>query len=322
MYAVSSRPHPVVRSHLNVEMSDTVRRHQSAPCHAAGEAWRFTAENDVSHATMNTVGTDQQVSLGGCTIVKTRRHPFSTLLQADQPVADMQPPRRYGVGKQVNQVSAVEVIVGRAEVCLDLGTEWRPLQGSAIIPAPLMHREGSNADSVHRRPQPEAMQQSGRIGADLDAGTDFSDARRLLIDMDVEPDPKKLQRGGEPADAATDHCDFETHAGPRRNPPVELLSTCTVLFGLILICTLGSRGRPTLPTIVNSPHVMAAVVIGISARAFPPQMITQAVVTATARIIFASMSVPRRRVASLTSIVWSSWAAASLAAALASSSVA
>src|SRR6516165_880572 len=115
----------------------------------------------------------------------------------------------------------------------------------------------------------------------------------------------------------------EGNSGPiQRNPPVELLSTCTVLLGLILICTLGSRGRPTLPTIVNSPHVMAVVVIGISARAFPPQMITQAVVTATARIIFASMSVPRRRVASLTSIVWSSWAAASLAAALASSSVA
>ena len=83
----------------------------------------------------------------------------------------------------------------------------------------------------------------------------------------------------------------EGNSGPiQRNPPVELLSTCTVLLGLILICTLGSRGRLTLPTIVNSPRVMAAVVMSISARAFPLQVIAQAVVTATARIIFASMS--------------------------------
>jgi hypothetical protein len=86
----------------------------------------------------------------------------------------------------------------------------------------------------------------------------------------------------------------EGNSGPiQRNPPVELLSTCTVLLGLILMCTLCSRGRLTLPTIVNSPRVMAAVVINISARAFPPHVITQAVVTAaTARISFASMAIP------------------------------
>jgi hypothetical protein len=38
----------------------------------------------------------------------------------------------------------------------------------------------------------------------------------------------------------------EGNSGPiQRKPPVELLSTCTVLFGLILICALGSRGRLT-----------------------------------------------------------------------------
>jgi hypothetical protein len=79
----------------------------------------------------------------------------------------------------------------------------------------------------------------------------------------------------------------------QRNPPVELLSTCTVLLGLILICTLCSRGRLTLPTITSSPRVMAAVVINISARAFPPHVITQTIVTAAAaRISFASMAIP------------------------------
>jgi hypothetical protein len=82
------------------------------------------------------------------------------------------------------------------------------------------------------------------------------------------------------------------NSGPiQRNPPVEVLSTCTVLLGLILICTMGSRTPLTLPTIVNSPRDMAAVVINISARAFPPHAITQADVT-TAPISFASMAIP------------------------------
>jgi hypothetical protein len=75
------------------------------------------------------------------------------------------------------------------------------------------------------------------------------------------------------------------------NPPVGVLSTCTVLPGLILICTLGSRARLILPTIVNSPRVMAAVVMSISARAFAPHGITQTVeTTATAQTSFASMA--------------------------------
>ena len=73
----------------------------------------------------------------------------------------------------------------------------------------------------------------------------------------------------------------EGNSGPiHLNPPVEVLSTCTVLLGLILISTLGSRGRLTLPTITNSPRVMVAVVINISACALPSHVIAQAVITA------------------------------------------
>ena len=89
--------------------------------------------------------------------------------------------------------------------------------------------------------------------------------------------------------------DFDYASGRklRSNPTKSTSRTALDLYcfvGAYFICTLGSRGRLTLPTIVNSPRVMAAVVISISARAFPPQVIAQAVVTATARIIFASMS--------------------------------
>ena len=57
--AVSAGPHPVVRRHLDIEVSDAFGRHQPTPCHAAGEARLFGPTDNVAHATVNTVGTDQ-----------------------------------------------------------------------------------------------------------------------------------------------------------------------------------------------------------------------------------------------------------------------
>ena len=86
----------------------------------------------------------------------------------------------------------------------------------------------------------------------------------------------------------------EGNATPiQRNPPVAVLSTCTDLAGLILMCTVCSRTRLTLPTITSSPCVIDAVVIRISARALPSHMTTQTVATAkAARTNFASMTDP------------------------------
>jgi hypothetical protein len=69
-------------------------------------------------------------------------------------------------------------------------------------------------------------------------------------------------------------------------PPVDVLSTCTVLVGLILISTLGSRGRLTRPATTNSPRDMVAVVIKISAWAFPLNVTRQAVEATAVPISF------------------------------------
>ena len=139
--------------------------------------------------------------------------PLALLLQADQPVADMQPARRHGGRQQLGQVAAMEVIVGRAEV--------PPRPPARAAPAAGCGRRPSAADGRRRgrtptasiagfRPEPD--QQPRGVGADLDAGADFADARRLLVDVDVEPGLQKMQRGGESADAAADHRDLEAHA--------------------------------------------------------------------------------------------------------------
>jgi hypothetical protein len=59
-----------------------------------------------------------------------------------------------------------------------------------------------------------------------------------------------------------------------------------------LISTLGSRGRRTRPVITNSPRDMEAVVINISAWAFPLKETRQAIVTTAAvPIKFARMAI-------------------------------
>ena len=56
------------------------------------------------------------------------------------------------------------------------------------------------------------MQDAGGVGADLDAGADLAEHRRLLVDTDVEPGAQQRQCGGETADAAADHTDRNTIA--------------------------------------------------------------------------------------------------------------
>ena len=120
----------------------------------------------------------------------------------------MQPLGRHGGAQKLGKVAAMEVIVGRAEGRLDLRPDRRALQGAAVVPAPLVDGERPHADRIQRRLEAEADQEARGIGADLDAGADLADARRLLVDMDVEPGLQEMQSGRQAADAAADDGDF------------------------------------------------------------------------------------------------------------------
>jgi hypothetical protein len=88
----------------------------------------------------------------------------------------------------------MEMVIRRAESCLDIGPERSVLQGAPIVPPPLMHRAWPRADGVHRSPKAEPQQKPRSVRADLNASADFGDTRRLLIDVDVEADIQELQR--------------------------------------------------------------------------------------------------------------------------------
>ena len=90
------RPHPVVRGDFYAEMLYAFGRHQPAPGDAAGEARLLRAEGEMAHARMDAVGADQEIRFGRRAVVEARDDTLALLLQADQPVADMQPLGRHG----------------------------------------------------------------------------------------------------------------------------------------------------------------------------------------------------------------------------------
>ena len=95
-------------------------------------------KSEMAHARMDAVGADQQIGLDRSAVLEARDDPLALRLQADQPVADMQPFGGHGSAQKLGKVAAMEVIVGRAECRFDLGPERRALQGAAVVPAPLM----------------------------------------------------------------------------------------------------------------------------------------------------------------------------------------
>jgi hypothetical protein len=164
----------------------------------------------LAHARADAVGADQEVGFDGGAALEPRNRPLALLLQVDQPVADMQALGRHGAAQKLGEIAAMEVIVRRTEGRLDLRPQRRPLQGAAIVPAPLIDGGRPHADAIHRGLQAKPHQEARSVGADLDAGADLADARRLLVDVDVEPRLQQMQRRGQAANAAAD--DRDPHA--------------------------------------------------------------------------------------------------------------
>ena len=56
----------------------------------------------------------------------------------------------------------------------------------------------------HLLGQPQHLEHAEHVGAELDAGADFLELRRLLQHLDRDALARQRERGGEPADAAAD----------------------------------------------------------------------------------------------------------------------
>ena len=95
---------------------------------------------------------------------------------------------------------AVALLRDRAEV------EGRP--GLAGVPQPRRLAGGEELRRLERVLEAQRMQHARAVGADLHAGADLAQFRRLLVDLDLDPAPDQRERAGEPADAAADDESF------------------------------------------------------------------------------------------------------------------
>ena len=102
----------------------------------------------------------------------------------------------------------------RAELLLDIGGKPRLGQRAAVVPAALMEerRAVRHPGAFLAKAKPD--QDARGVRADVDAGADFAEQARLLVDLHVEAGLQQADRGGEPADAAADDGDPDVARAP------------------------------------------------------------------------------------------------------------
>src|SRR5208337_1477528 len=87
----------------------------------------------------------------------------------------------HRLGEQGVQVGAVEHDM-RSTVALGRNrTELEPVPGLARAPVPKLSPRRKHLDAAERLLEAERVQNTGAVRADLDAGTHFSQLRRLLV---------------------------------------------------------------------------------------------------------------------------------------------
>ena len=109
---------------------------------------------------------------------------------AHEAVREMHAVPRNRARECAMQIGSMEGVVGRAESGLDQFPKRRTEQDATVIPASLLECRRFDADPLQHCLQSEAMQDARSVGANIDAGTDLSEGRCLLVNPHVESCPQ------------------------------------------------------------------------------------------------------------------------------------
>src|SRR5579862_1865041 len=123
-------------------------------------------------------------------------------------------------GKKVDQIGAMEVVVGRAEVTLARVGERLPRELASVVPSADDNRAGTHAHAAHRILEAEAIEDSRRVGTYLDARADLAQFGSLFEHKNIQTGASKCQRGCEAADPGTD--DYHSHGRSLKTPASRL----------------------------------------------------------------------------------------------------
>ena len=156
----------------------------------------------LAHRAVDAVRTDDDVGLDSLA-VREREPPF---LHGDDPGSQAHPARRLAAEQPVQQVRAMGVVIGKAEGFARFPAERGLDQRLAFMAA---DRKSCRLDAPfgHVVFQAEPIQDARRVGADLDAGADRLDVRRLLQHESVDAALRQRERCGQPAYSGADDND-------------------------------------------------------------------------------------------------------------------
>src|SRR5262249_4210773 len=106
------------------------------------------------------------------------------------------------VEQDIEQVRAVRVVVGRAELRLRPRAERGVVEAVAIIPGAVVTSLWIHADTRQGLAEPERAQDPGGVGTKLDTSANLTERFGLLEELGVDAARSQRQERSEPPDAA------------------------------------------------------------------------------------------------------------------------
>ena len=153
-------------------MLQALDRNQAAIGDASGEARALRPEQRGTHRGMDAVCADQDVGLRLGAVGEAQLDTVAVIGEAGEAMPEVDAVLRQRARQRKEQVGAMEMVVGRAELGLDGLAERRALQGAAVVPAALMKGRRPHAAPCQGWAEAKQVQQARCVRADLDAGAD------------------------------------------------------------------------------------------------------------------------------------------------------
>jgi hypothetical protein len=122
-------------------------------------------------------------------------------------VREMYPFSRDRVRQSAMQITTMKRIVRRTKSPLDAFAQRRTKQNTTVIPAPLDKTGRLDACLPQFVSNPHPMQNTRRIGANIDASADLAEHFCLFVNLNVKSGSQQQDCRREATDAAANNCD-------------------------------------------------------------------------------------------------------------------
>jgi hypothetical protein len=163
------------------------------------------AEQPLANSGMYSVRPDKEIATLGRAVLKVSGHASFVLLDIDQTPSKPDVLGTECFGQKRDEVSPVEVVVGRTVSVLDRVAQFFTPQDTTVLPATKDDRGGADSGSRHGVAKPIAAKQARGVGADLNARADLTLRHGLLKQGNVEASPTQRYGGRRAPDAGADH---------------------------------------------------------------------------------------------------------------------